>query len=89
MDIIELTQNGLEKIGAWNVTEGVNMSRPELPGLGGEEDSLHNKSFVVLTSLVSFLLLIPQPRTDNESKNGLIYVFAHFPDRSLWNAQGF
>lgn len=61
MDIVELTSEGLKKVGTWNSTEGVNISRPTITDLEGEGESLHNKSFVVLTSLVSrlsFLLFL-------------------------------
>lgn len=52
MDIVELSANGLEKVGTWNSTEGVNISRPTPPKLDKEGESLHNKSFIVLISLV-------------------------------------
>ncbi|XP_077295106.1 glutamate receptor ionotropic, kainate 2-like isoform X2 [Arctopsyche grandis] len=52
LDIIELTAEGIHKIGLWNVTEGLNISRTgtlkQIPALEG---SLSNMSFTVITAI--------------------------------------
>lgn len=53
LDIIELDSSGLHKIGEWNATHGVTIDRLKIPSsLAGEEGSLRNRSFKVLTALV-------------------------------------
>ena len=52
LDIIDLSRDGLRKIGTWNSTSGVNFTRTY-----GEEytqivESLHNKTMIVTTILV-------------------------------------
>lgn len=57
LDIIDLSREGLRKIGTWNSTSGVNFTRTY-----GEEytqivESLHNKTMIVTTILVGCLML--------------------------------
>lgn len=47
--VLELSLNGLQTAGSWNTSEGLNMSRGQV-GFEGEQ-SLQNKSFVVLIAL--------------------------------------
>nr|CAD7453106.1 unnamed protein product [Timema tahoe] len=53
LDIMELGMTGLNKVGTWNSTEGLNLTRiskasTEIPG----DDIFHNKTLVVLTAIV-------------------------------------
>lgn len=53
LEVIELTQSGINKVGVWNSTEILNISRPiieETPKI--IEGSLKDKSFKVLVALV-------------------------------------
>lgn len=53
LEIIELASDGIQKIGSWTPAEGLNISRFQPPSASaGGADSMRNKSFVVLTSLV-------------------------------------
>lgn len=53
LDIVELDSAGLTKIGEWNATHRVTLARLKLPSSSaGDEGSLRNRSFVVLTALV-------------------------------------
>lgn len=53
LDIVELDSSGLIKVGVWNGTDGMHLSRLNIPSsLAGEEGSLKNRSFIVLTALV-------------------------------------
>lgn len=53
LDIVELDSAGLTKIGEWNSTHRVTLARLKLPSSSaGDEGSLRNRSFVVLTALV-------------------------------------
>jgi len=59
LDIVELTRDGLKKIGTWNASEGVNFTRTY-----GEEytqivEIIQNKTFVVTTILVRAFTLLP------------------------------
>jgi glutamate receptor, ionotropic, invertebrate len=57
LDIVELGQEGLKKIGTWNSTEGLKMAREQDIAQSALDDgSLRNKTFVVITALVSKLL---------------------------------
>jgi hypothetical protein len=54
MDIMELSYNGLQRIGTWNSTEndGLRITR-QLPAPSGQDnENLQNKTFKVLTALV-------------------------------------
>jgi len=54
LDIMELSYNGLQRIGTWNSTEndGLRITRLVPPPSGQDSDSLQNKTFIVLTALV-------------------------------------
>ncbi|XP_014219018.1 glutamate receptor 2-like [Copidosoma floridanum] len=53
LDIIEMnTKDGLQKIGSWNSTKGINFTRSYGEVYTQIVDSLHNKTFVVTTILV-------------------------------------
>ncbi|CAG2058693.1 unnamed protein product [Timema podura] len=52
LDIVELSLSGLQKVGTWNSTEGLNLTRipePKVPFIG--DDSLANKTLIVLTAI--------------------------------------
>lgn len=54
LDIIELASDGVKQIGTWNSSIGLNISRNFVHvSLGGDNLSLQNKSFIVLTAIVS------------------------------------
>lgn len=79
LDVIELESTGLLKVGEWNES-GVTMTRTNLPSSlsGGEEGSLRNRSFIVLTALVGkldFLLNYHTNKTNN------------FSESSVWNVK--
>lgn len=52
LDIIELGRDGLRKIGTWNASAGVNLTRTYGEVYTQIVESLHNKTFVVTTILV-------------------------------------
>ena len=55
LEIIELASDGIQKVGSWTPSEGLNMSRYQpTSGTAGSDESMRNKSFVVLTALVIF-----------------------------------
>lgn len=58
LEIIELTESGINKIGTWNSTEGLNVTRHPLDYeiIQPIEGSLKDKSFKVLLALVSLQL---------------------------------
>lgn len=58
LDVIELTRDGLIKIGTWNSTEGVNFTRTYGEVYTQIVESLQNKTFIVTTILVSILLTL-------------------------------
>nr|CAD7431086.1 unnamed protein product [Timema monikensis] len=52
LDIVELSLSGLQKVGTWNSTEGLNLTRiPELKAPFVGDDTLANKTLVVLTAI--------------------------------------
>lgn len=53
VEVIELATDGIRKIGNWNTTDGLYLARAH-PISDSSELSLRNKTFVVLTALVSF-----------------------------------
>lgn len=53
LDIIELGKDGLRKIGTWNTSEGVNLTRTYGEKYTQIVESLHNKTFIVTTILSS------------------------------------
>lgn len=53
LDIIELGREGLRKIGTWNSTKGVNLTRTYGEIYTQIVESLQNKTFLVTTILVS------------------------------------
>lgn len=55
LDIIELnSKDGLQNIGSWNSTEGINFTRSYRDVYNQIVDNLHNKTFIVTTILVRF-----------------------------------
>ena len=55
LDVIELnTKDGLKEIGQWNSTNGINFTRSYGEVYTQIVDSLHNKTFIVTTILVSY-----------------------------------
>lgn len=60
LDIIELDSSGLNKVSEWNATHGVTSARQAPPSSAvADEGSLRNRSFVVLTALVSECTGVP------------------------------
>lgn len=54
LDIVELTAGGITKVGYWNSSENLNITRPEREEVVQQiEGSLKDKSFRVLIALVS------------------------------------
>lgn len=53
LDIVELTREGLKKIGTWNASEGVNFTRTYGEAYTQIVEIIQNKTFVVTTILVS------------------------------------
>lgn len=54
VDVVELTSSGIAKIATWNSTDGLNISRKfEAAGVIEDGGTLRNKTFIVLTTLVS------------------------------------
>ncbi|XP_058127389.1 glutamate receptor ionotropic, kainate 2-like [Anopheles ziemanni] len=52
LDIIELGPAGLEKVGVWNSTEGLNFTRKkEQTALAFDDGTLQNRTFLVLTAI--------------------------------------
>ncbi|XP_067000033.2 glutamate receptor ionotropic, kainate 2-like [Anabrus simplex] len=51
LDVIELTTYGLQKIGSWNSSEGLNLRRLQPPPDGHMQDSIANKTLRVLTAI--------------------------------------
>ncbi|XP_055710642.1 glutamate receptor ionotropic, kainate 2-like isoform X2 [Phlebotomus papatasi] len=52
LDVIELGPAGLQKVGTWNSTEGLNLTRHyQILTADSDENSLRNKTFIVLTAL--------------------------------------
>ncbi|XP_044732050.1 glutamate receptor ionotropic, kainate 2-like isoform X2 [Chrysoperla carnea] len=52
LQIVELTSNGLQKIGTWNSTEGLNITRTQVAHHESEQvANFKNKTFLVLTAL--------------------------------------
>ncbi|EDS27909.1 ionotropic glutamate receptor subunit ia [Culex quinquefasciatus] len=52
LDIVELGPAGLEKVGVWNSTEGLNFTRKkELTALALDDGTLQNRTFIVLTAI--------------------------------------
>lgn len=58
LDLMEVTKSGFHQFGNWNSTTGLNVSRsPESFNLTRRDmDIWNNKTFIVITALVSFLL---------------------------------
>lgn len=54
LDIMELSYNGLQRIGTWNSSgsDGLRITRLLPPPSGQDSESLQNKTFIVLTALV-------------------------------------
>lgn len=53
VEVIELATDGIRKIGTWNTTDGLFLARAH-PIIDDSVLSLKNKTFIVLTALVSF-----------------------------------
>lgn len=77
LDVIELSREGLKKIGTWNSSEGVNFTRTYGEAYTQIVEIIQNKTFIVTTILVKFV---------SENFTGLQIQFS---ERPLHNAQGF
>ena len=55
LDIVELKRDGLVKVGAWDPTNGANFTRNYSKTTTEVVESLHNKTLIVSTILVSIL----------------------------------
>ena len=53
LDIVELKRDGLVKVGSWDPTNGANFSRNYSKTTTEVVESLHNKTLIVSTILVS------------------------------------
>lgn len=53
LDILELDENGISKIGTWNNSKGISIRRPTTEDIYYDPLSLRNKTFIVITCLVS------------------------------------
>jgi hypothetical protein len=56
LDIMELSYNGLQRVGTWNSSGKLNITRMFIPASAHDSESLHNRTFRVLTALVSPVL---------------------------------
>lgn len=54
LDIIELSSNGIRKVGDWNSTQGVNFTRSFKEQQQDMVENLKNKTLIVTALLVSF-----------------------------------
>lgn len=60
VDVVELTPAGIAKIGTWNSTEGLSITRIVEATSAVDTGSLKNKTFIVLTALVGYFpIFIP------------------------------
>ena len=55
LDIVELKREGLVKVGSWDPTNGANFTRNYSKTTTEVVESLHNKTLIVSTILVSIL----------------------------------
>lgn len=53
LDVIELSMSGMQKIGEWKTEDGFIANRPPPKIVEQDQRSLVNKSFVVITAIVS------------------------------------
>ena len=51
LDIVELTEDGVFRVGTWNISKGIDTSTSEKSN--SQEYSLQNTHFTVMTTLVS------------------------------------
>ena len=58
LDIVELKKEGLVRVGEWNSGAGVNFTRNFTEAYSDLIESLHNKTLVVTTILVSLNFII-------------------------------
>lgn len=58
LDIVELSKDGLRKVGTWNSSEGVNYTRTYGESQKEIVEILQNKTLVVTTILVSIFLIL-------------------------------
>ncbi|XP_055610691.1 glutamate receptor ionotropic, kainate 2 isoform X2 [Uranotaenia lowii] len=74
LDIVELGPAGLEKVGVWNSTEGLNFTRKkEHTILSPDDGTLQNRTFIVLTAIsppYGFLKEAPTRLTGNDRFEG-------------------
>lgn len=77
VEVIELATDGIRKIGTWNTTDGLYLARAH-PIIDDSVLSLRNKTFVVLTALVSKIL-----------KNNIftLNLCSTLLERTLWNVE--
>lgn len=53
VEVLELGSHGLHQIGLWNTTEGFQLTREAPVQDFSDDSSIKNKTFIVLTALVS------------------------------------
>ena len=59
MDLMELGQTGLEKVGTWNSLDHLMLGREQEQSQGeGNNDPMANKTFIITTILVSSVIPI-------------------------------
>lgn len=80
LDIVELGKEGLRKIGTWNASEGVNLTRTFGEVYKQVVESLHNKTFIVTTILVCDLFVAKRVGTGMQYLLGRIMTTTYlFP----------
>ena len=61
LDIVELKRDGLVKVGSWDPTNGANFTRNYSKTTTEVVESLHNKTLIVSTILVSLTQPLNSP----------------------------
>ena len=74
LDIVELKREGLVQVGTWDPTNGANFTRNYTKITTEVVESLHNKTLIVSTILVSNLIFL----THRISSHNFIFRMIHF-----------
>lgn len=77
LDVIELSPSGIRKVGDWNSTQGVNFTRSYNEHQNEIVENLKNKTLVVTTILVIFVLYVHifNIRPANNSIIIIVYLY--------------
>jgi ionotropic glutamate receptor len=57
LDVVEVREEGIVKIGTWNSSKGLITSEHVVENVYSDPDGLRNKSFIVITCLVRCFLV--------------------------------